>query len=313
MNFYNNNETQDRLFMEIQIKYHLSYWIASDVDHFVENFSDLLSESDFNNLREQYIFALDIFKDANKRAFLLNGRHRSCEHTISKYIKKCLNDFKYPKLIDSIDSESEEIAMLEIISSHNEFSRDYIKYLSGGDMELYVINSYTFFSKAFTKMMCLNSLLDKKNEDESLKVAHEIVSDLNTAKSILDQCLATKNWVDALIDEILIISSSRPSKKDVSKFLESNIEFLQLWKELYFIYSEFYSNLIETGFGYDEVEYSIMSFESIKYLGKININAIKNCYIILDMMNINIPQVEIFSIRTIKNPLTYISNTSSYE
>ena len=56
-----------------------------------------------------------------------------------------------------------------------------------------------------------------------------------------------------------------------------------------------------------------MSFESMKYLGKINISAIKNCYIILDMMNINLPKTEIFSIRTIKNPLTYISNMGLYE
>jgi hypothetical protein len=313
MNFYNDNKIQDKLFMEIQVKYNLSYWIASDVDHFVENFPELLSESDFKNLREQYIFALDIFKDANKKAFLLDGRHKRCEQILSQYTKKCLEDFKYPKLMDAEDSESEEIAMLEIISTQNNFSRNYIKYLSGDDMELYVINSYSFFSKAITGMMHLNLLLNRENEDESLKVAHEIISDLNTAKSILDQCLSAKNWIEAMVDDILIISSASPSNKDVSKFLDSNIEFLQLWKELYFIYSEFYSSLIETGFEYDEVEYSIMNFESTKYLGKININAIKNCYIILDMMNINISQTEIFSIRTIKNPLTYISNTSLYE
>ena len=85
MNFYNDNKIQDKLFMEIQVKYNLSYWIASDVDHFVENFPELLSESDFKNLREQYIFALDIFKDANKKAFLLNGRHKRCEQILSQY------------------------------------------------------------------------------------------------------------------------------------------------------------------------------------------------------------------------------------
>ena len=313
MNFYSNNKTKDRLFMEIQVKYHLSYWIAADVDHFVENFPELLSESDFNNLRKQYTFALDVFKDANEKAFLLDGRHKCCEEILSQYTKKCLKDFKYPKLIDAVDSESEEIAMLEIISAQNNFSRNYIKYLSGDDLELYVINSYSFFSKAITNMMYLNSLLNRENEDESLKVAHEIISDLNTAKSILDQCLSSKNWIEAMVDEILIINSVRPSNNDVKKFLDLNIEFLQLWKELYFIYSEFYSNLIETGFEYDDEEYSIMSFESMKYLGKININAIKNCYIILDMMNINLPKTEIFSIRTIKNPLTYISNIGLYE
>ena len=313
MNFYNDNKIQDRLFMEIQVKYHLSYWIASDIDHFVENFPELLSESDFTNLRKQFIFALDIFKDANDKASLLNGRHKRCEHILNDYTKKCLKDFKHSKLLDTVDSELEEIAMNEIISLQNNFSRDYIKYLSGDDIELYLINSYSFFSKAITSMMRLNSLLKRENEDESLKVANEIISDLNTAKSILDQCLSTKNWIEAMVDEMLIISEASPSKNNVTKFIDSNIEFLQLWKELYFIYSQYYSSLIENTFEYDEVEYSIMSFESNKYYGKININAIKNCYIILDMMNINISKTEIFSVRTIKSPLTYISNTSLYE
>ena len=45
MNFFNHNPQQDKYFIEISYKLKLAYWLASDTDHFVENFPETTDES----------------------------------------------------------------------------------------------------------------------------------------------------------------------------------------------------------------------------------------------------------------------------
>ena len=44
MNFFNKNLKQDKLFIEVNNRLSLSYWMASDIDHFVENFPELINK-----------------------------------------------------------------------------------------------------------------------------------------------------------------------------------------------------------------------------------------------------------------------------
>ena len=45
MNFFDNNIKQDKLFIEINNRLSLCYWMASDIDNFVENFPELISKN----------------------------------------------------------------------------------------------------------------------------------------------------------------------------------------------------------------------------------------------------------------------------
>ena len=70
MNFFNKNLKQDKLFIEVNNRLSLSYWMASDIDHFVENFPELINK--------------DILKQIIKNSNSLNAFFEQTEEDISK-------------------------------------------------------------------------------------------------------------------------------------------------------------------------------------------------------------------------------------
>ena len=301
MNFYSNNQEQDRLFLEVSTKYNLAYWIAADIEHFVTNFPELISETDIDKIDQQYKTAMQIFNDAKNLSLNLTGKHRDCEHVLQKFIDFTIKDFDQNKPQELNDSESEGIKLLDAINIEEDFRNNFKKFLSGNDMELYVLISYSYFTKAFLKMVDFSSIEDFDDPNRISLTSREIVKNLAMARGILGECLSDEIWVDAVIDEFVIMGTNSTSAKDMADYCNLNVEYAELWNEFYYVYAEFYKDFIDRNYEFDQLEFDLMSFESTKYLGKINIIAYKICRMILNFMNIEVARVELFTPRTIKS------------
>lgn len=301
MNFYKTNHHQDRLFLEISTKYYLANWLASDIDHFVTNFPELIADTDEKKIDKQYKYALSIFNETKILAKGLTGKHKECEIILQKFIAFCIKDCEYIRSLELNDSESTEVNILEGIAAEEDFRKNFKKYLSGNDMELYLVISYSFFTKAILSILGSSKIKEFEVTNNFLKSSKEALKNLNMARAIIDECLLNEDWIEEVIEEFVIMAPKNIKTENMAHYCNLNIQYAELWRELYYVHAAFYEDLIEKGCEFDQLEFDIMNFENNKYIGKINIIAIEICTMILNLMDIKVDEIELFSPRTIKS------------
>ena len=62
MNFYFKDQNQDQIYLEVINNYNLAYWIAADIDLYVDSTNDI-SAYDYNRLIQQFNYATELFKE----------------------------------------------------------------------------------------------------------------------------------------------------------------------------------------------------------------------------------------------------------
>ena len=301
MNFYLNNFEQDRLYLEISTKYNLAYWIAADIDHFITNFPELVSEADGSKINKQYSTALKILKDAKKLSSSLTGKHKDSEIVLQKYVDFVIKAFDPNKEQTLNDSESNEVYLMNGINAEEEFRNNFKKFLSGNDIELYLLISHSYFAKALLSMINFYEMTEVNNSYKLSNPSKDIVDNFEMARSILGEGMINDDWIDGVINDFVIIGSKDLSTNAMANYCNINIEYVNLWKEFYYVYAEYYKDFIERDYQFDQLEFDVMSHESTKYQGKINIIAYEISMMILSYMDKEIQKVELFTPRTIKS------------
>ena len=86
MNFFDNNIKQDKLFIEINNRLSLCYWMASDIDNFVENFPELINKNILKQIFKNSNSLNVFFEQAKDDIIKLNGVHKECALEICKEI-----------------------------------------------------------------------------------------------------------------------------------------------------------------------------------------------------------------------------------
>ena len=147
MNFFNKNPQQDKYFIEISYSLHLAYWMASDIDYFVENFSRLITKKEISSINKNTKILKKIFIDANTRIKLLNGAHKNCAILLSNYVKHTIDVF-LSESVTYTESESEETYLKNLHEIDENFRQSYKKYLCFSDVNMFRLRAFSKLSKA---------------------------------------------------------------------------------------------------------------------------------------------------------------------
>jgi hypothetical protein len=305
MIFFNQNQAQDKLFLKLQTKLNFAFWIVSDIDHYFENSAENINAYQHKQLLKQYQASINIFDSVDIKSAELGFDHKAALYALKGYVKHCINYCNFNTNKIQIDSESEEINLLEILEAEKKFHETYLKYLHPDEMESFIINSYSFFGKGVESIMQLTSEIEFQNDSRIETLSEEILKDLILARNSLNAALTNPNALEFMLDELTIICNGVLSKEDVGKFSELNFDYIKLWREYVVAHERYCKNLLNEN-SQEENILELLNFECNNYLGLINILAIKIHLFILNKMQINIPELEIFSQRIIKSPIDYI-------
>ena len=307
MIFFNQNPEHDKNFLEIQTKINFCYWIAHDIDHFYQASKDSLNTFEYTKLKNQLNEIFNIFEDINISNSDMNKNHKECLYALRDFTDSCLKEFDFVKNPKLQDSESEEINLLNLLHVENKFHKIYLHYLHPKEMEAYVLKSFSLFSQGGEILVNLASELEFQNHDKIDKLSIEAIESFRFARFQIENAIKDPNVIEYLLDELQIISNGVISEKDSKDFIELNFDYLRLWKE-YFLSFERYCIDIQDEEGEDEACFEVFDFESKNCLSYINILAYKINMFYLKKMNVDMPNLEIFSQRIIKSPIDYIQN-----
>ena len=312
MNFFDNDIKQDKLFIEINNRLSLCYWMASDIDNFVENFPELINKNIlkqiFKNSNSLNVFFEQVKDDISK----LNGIHKECALEIYHFVKVCMEEFE---CIHSMPTQDEpEDSKLSKIIDLDIYLRDQLtqKYLLHSDVEYHRNMAYKFYTKSSWALTDFISYLSHKDEQELAKRALKLgLHNLNNAERAIDVGMnflkhsgtSTKELRIALKDNKYLSTQS----KDIytNEYCELQVNFNIILKELFFVTKEFYAQF-ENVQDPSDAEFKLFSHESNQYLSKLNQVGFEISKLMLTIMNVDLPNYQLLSDMTIKNHLDYI-------
>ena len=178
--------------------------------------------------------------------------------------------------------------------------------MNSNHAEYLTMKSHSHINKIAEDLMLLDlDLNTKKNVDRS----HSIVAGFGLAKKTINYALKNEYCFDGIIDEFKIINSMRPDSltdTDFLDFCDKNINYMKLWREFYSINEQFYQEALIENSNLEESEYDLVQYETQNYQAQINIIGIDIVQSALRFMNVDVPSIEIYSKRLLKNPLSYM-------
>ena len=305
MKFFNQNIKHDKVFIELQTKLNFSYWIASDVNHYYENTKEIINAYQYKKLLKQYQTSIDIFKSVDVYAADIGRDQKTTLYALSDFVKGCI---KFSDISDNksqLDSESQEINLLNMLNIEREFQNIYLKYLHPDELESLIMKSYIFLENGVESLMKLTSQLEFDDQKEIKNLSFKILNDLKLSRECLDSALQNPSGIELMFDELIIITGGTLSKEDVSDFSKLNFDYIKLLKEYVMVHERYFENLINDK-NIEDNDENLFDFECNNYLASINVLAIKLNLFIFKKMEISVPQLEIFSQRIIKSPIDYI-------
>ncbi len=312
MNFFDNDIKQDKLFIEINNRLSLCYWMASDIDNFVENFPELINKNIlkqiFKNSNSLNVFFEQVKEDISK----LNGTHKECALEIYHFVKVCMEEFECihstPFQDEPEDSKLSKIIDLDI------YLRDQLtqKYLLHSDVEYHRNMAYKFYTKSSWALTDFISYLSQKDEQELAKRALKFgLHNLNNAERAIDVGMNFLKHSDTSTKELRIALKDNKylstQSKDIyiNEYYDLQVNFNIILKELFFVTKEFYAQF-EDDQDPSDAEFKLFSHESNQYLSKLNQVGFEISKLMLTIMDGDLPNYQLLSEMTIKNHLDYI-------
>ena len=307
MIFFNQNPEHDRNFLKIQTQLNLSYWIAADISHYYELSKTNVNTYEYKKLLAQYQEALSLSEGIDIDNLNIGKDHKYCLKALEKFIKYCFLEFDFSKTSRFKDSESEETNFLHMHDIETEFQKTYMEYLHPCEMETYMMRSFLFFGKGCESIMHLSSELEFRDEEKIEDLSNETLENFRLARSELETVLKDPNALECILDKFMIITENKNLNENAKEFIELNFDYLKLWKEYYLAHEKYCTDILH-GDNEEESESDLFEFECNNCLSFINIMAIKTNLFILKNMQLNTPNIEIFSQRLIRSPIDYIQN-----
>lgn len=305
MNFYFKDHNQDQIFLEVINNYNLAYWIAADIDLYLDSTNDI-SAYDYNRLIQQFNYATELFNNTDITLTNLKKDHKKSAEALRDFVDGCIQGFHFFKSSKKIDSESKEIELIGLLERENKFHIDYLRNMNPSHAEYLTIKSFSYINEIAADLLLVDpSLGTNTNKDRSTK----IVAAFSKAKNIINYALKNVNCFDGIIDEFEIINKMRPDSLNHDNFLDlcdKNIEYMKLWREFYAVYEQFYQDTLIENTNIEYSDFELVEYETQNYQAQINIFAIDIIQSTLRFMGIDTPTFEIYSKRLLKNPLNFI-------
>ena len=308
MNFYFKDPSQDIRYIEVINTYNLAYWIAVDASHYEENESNITA-FDLNKLINQYKLAIDIYEHAKSISSLLTGDHKIAANALKDFVRMCLNEFNFYSEDRRKDSESQEINLLSQINEEKAFQDSYLHFMNSKHAEYLILKSYAQINEIAKDILLIDI---STNSLENFERAKKIVTGFGLAKKTINYAIQNPASFDGMIDEFEIINASRTdslSQKDFLNLCDKNIEYMKLWREYYSINEQIFKDIYIDNLNLEESEYKLIQHEALSYQSKINTYGIEISKLMLKFINRSVPEIEVFSIKLVSSPLSFIKTT----
>ena len=305
MNFYFKDTSQDITYIEVVNTFNLAYWIASDASHYEENKSNI-SAFDFNKLINQYNLAVDIYRHAKSISSFLRGDHKIAAYALKDFVGMCLKELNFYSENKNTDSEIQEINLLLQLDHEKEFQANYLRFMNPIHAEYLTLKSYSYMNQITEDLLLIDISTDTI---ENFERAKTIVTGFNLAKKTINYAIQNPASFDGMIDEFEIINASRTDnlvQKDFLNLCDKNTEFMKLWREFYSINEQMFKDIYIDNLNLEESEYELIKHEALSYQSKINAYGIEISKLTLQYMNIDVPEIEVYSSKLINNPLNFI-------
>lgn len=312
MKFFKQNINNDLNYLEISTKFNLAYWIACDLKEYGELYSKELNNYEYQRMQKQYDLAVQIYNEAEDLLQFVDAKyHKESLYALKNYVSKCIRSCSLDSIVTSnIDSENEEIQLNILEQDFNKFVNKYINHVIEDSFDYVLLDSFRYFHLAEKKMLELNSQFEFIDINKSISFAEKIVEDLMTARIIIDQGLQNDLCHDQIIDDFMLSINENKflgSKENCEHFYNLSIQYLRLWREVYYIHEEFYKDQIIHKFALSEPEMDLFLHNAKKYYAQIYKNAIEINILILDNMGIKMPDIDVYCARKVKEPLDLIA------
>lgn len=310
MIFFNQNQSQDRNFIELQTRLNFSYWIAADLEHYFGSFKNNINQLEYKRLLKQYDIAVDFYKSTDISSTNLCLDQKKCLLTLKNHVCECL--YKELNFFDEKlhDSELEELNIICQIDRHDNFQKKYMYYLHTNEFECYLLRAYGSLGDAIKTSLQLTLDIEFGDYKKIGNTTYEIFKKFKIGRKELEKGINDPYVLEGILDEFAIISSSKTyNNDDVKKYCDMQLEFLELWKDYFLVCENFYCQLYDHNDEAEEqAEINLFNHETNNYLGLINTVSIRMHQFILNKLNIDVPEIEIYSSRMIKSSIDYIQN-----
>ena len=310
MIFFNKNTKHDKQFLELQTRLNYSYWVASDAHHYFENSENTINTYEYKKLVKQFNSAIEMVEDISISSINLGHDHAQCLRILKKFVLECINELNFSKHIKLKDSESEEIDMMNQLQIQENFVKAYLPYLHPNEMESCMQKSFLIFSKACTNINELYLSLEFGDSESFQKGMNRVIAEFKLARTEIESCINDPSVVEGILDECSIMSFKNFSDSDIKKYSNLHFEHMNLWIEFFLAYERSFEELFNESKSEEEenVDSLMLNYQQNHYYGLININAIEIHQLMFKKMGIDIPKIDVYSLRLIKSPIDFIQN-----
>jgi hypothetical protein len=310
MIFFNKNTKHDKQFLELQTRLNYSYWVASDAHHYFENSENTINTYEYKKLVKQFNSSIEMAEDISISSTNLGHDHAQCLRILKKFVLECINELNFSKNIKLQDSESEEIDMMNQLQIQENFVKAYLPYLHPNEMESYMQKSFLIFSKACSNINKLYLNLEFGDSESFQKGMNRVIAEFKLARTEIENCIKDPYVVEGILDECSIMSFKNFLDSDIKKYSNLHFEHMNLWIEFFLAYEQSFEELFNESKSEEEenVDSLMLNYQQNHYYGLININAIEIHQLMFKKMGIDMPNIDIYSLRLIKSPIDFIQN-----
>lgn len=303
MNFYGKNAQQDRYFIEIRNCLELIYWVASDIDHFVESNPELIDKKVLEIIFLNSSTLKNFYIETEEKINSLKSPHKECALVLADYIKCCIEEFDF--IQNRSQEESEDIKYSRMLDADINFRDKFKKYFLKTDVELYRFNAFRHFTLALSSLIDFTAFAGNSSElslaENKRKKALKHICDaeiaLRTGCRFLETC-------DTSTREFFIAYTGNP-RVSAQQHYQLQVEFNLVLQELFFVQRDFYSQFDNNQIP-EDLEFQLVDYETAKYYGQLNQIGFAISKIILGAMNKDVPNFVLLSPLANKNQLDFI-------
>ncbi len=310
MIFFNKNTKHDKQFLELQTRLNYSYWVASDAHHYFENSENTINTYEYKKLVKQFNSSIEMVEGISISSINLDHDHAQCLRILKKFVLECINELNFSKNTKLKDSESEEIDMMNQLQIQEDFVKAYLPYLHPNEMESYMQKSFLIFAKACTNINKLYLSLEFGDSESFQKGMNKVIAEFKLARAEIESCINDPFVVEGILDECSIMLFKNFSDSDIKKYSNLHFEHMNLWIEFFLAYEQSFEELFNESKSKEEenVDSLMLDYQQNHYYGLININAIEIHQLMFKKMGIDMPKIDVYSLRLIKSPIDFIQN-----
>tara|TARA_B100000927_G_C16461808_1_gene468124 strand:- start:73 stop:1017 length:945 start_codon:yes stop_codon:yes gene_type:complete len=310
MIFFNKNTKHDKQFLELQTRLNYAYWVASDAHHYFENAENNINTYEYGKLVKQFNSSIEMAEDISISSTNLDHDHAQSLKILKKFVLECINELNFSKNVKLRDSESEEINMMNQLQIQENFVEAYLPYLHPNELESYMQQSFLIFSKACNNINELYLSLEFNDSKSFQKGMNKVITEFKLARTMIEKGINDPFVIEGILDECSIMSFNNFSDSDIKKYSNMNFDYMNLWIEFFLAYERSFDEMFnDNQIAEDENVSSLMlDYLQNHYYGLININAIEIHQFMFEKMGIDIPKIEVYSLRLIKSPIDFIQN-----